>query len=206
MGFVPVPNTVQVEVVYELDSQVVENVLYFEMTSAPTLTEVNALLDEIRAAIVDQLLPLLHNSIQLVRLVGTLLTEIDSFGSILTVVPAVPGGNSTSTSLPNNATFAVQFATALRGRSFRGRNYVPGIPATARGTPNLLTSAFRDDILDAYQTICQAPASDGWTHVVVSRSSGGVDRAEGVTTPVTAYTAADLTLDSQRRRLPGRGQ
>jgi hypothetical protein len=43
------------------------------------------------------------------------------------------------------------------------------------------------------------------TWVVVSRFSGGVERVTGVTTPVVQAAYHDLNLDSQRRRLTGRG-
>ena len=205
MAFIPVANTVEVEAVFELDGQIVENTISYWKPGGVSLSDINDLLAAVNAAITTNLMPLLHNSIQLVRLIGTLLDAADSVGAVLSVIPAVPGGNAGSTSLPSNVAFAVQFKTALSGRSHRGRNYVPGIPATARSAPNTISSTYRDSLLTAYIAIGAAGADAGFQHVVVSRFADHAPRTTGIVTPITSYASADLTVDSQRRRLPGRG-
>jgi hypothetical protein len=42
-------------------------------------------------------------------------------------------------------------------------------------------------------------------HVVVSRYHLGAPRVTGIATPVITYLATDNNVDSQRRRLTGRG-
>src|SRR5882672_1879815 len=74
MAFVPVANTVEVQSVYELAGQVVENTFYYEFPSAPAEADIVALLTAVKTVIVDHLIPLLTSSITLVRLIGTLLT------------------------------------------------------------------------------------------------------------------------------------
>jgi len=203
MPFIPVPNTVMVEVVYEWDSQVVENTFYVESSAAWNEAGVSAILELIRDIIVTDLMPLLNTTIQLVRLVGTLLDAVDSVSVVLAVNPPVGGSNATE-SVPNNVSYTITFLTAQRGRSFRGRNYVPGLSVN-QYTGNQIESAARTGLLDFYTTLRAAISESNYTMVVVSRYSNGAPRTTGVTTPITGFTTYDTTLDSQRRRLPGRG-
>lgn len=203
MPFVPVPNTVQVDILFELDGQRVENIHYYELSTAPTVEAVGDLLATLRAVIEEELMPLLSSALTLVELVGTLLTAIDSFSISNVVTPPVAGGNTTQ-ALPNNVSYTITKQTALRGRSFRGRNYVVGMTEDAINL-NTINPTFRADLLAVWELLRVASVSDGWTQVVVSRVSGGVERGTGVTTPVTSVTTFDSTVDSQRRRLPGRG-
>jgi len=204
MAFVPVPNTVQVESVYEWQGQTVENTAYFELPGVVTLADVGDLLTIVRGRIEEDLMPLLSTSIALVRLVGTLLTAIDSLSLVMGISPPTAGG-VTGESAPNNVTYTITFLTPARGRSFRGRNYVPGI-SNGSINGNDIDATFRTGLL-AYYTALQAEAeANGWTMVVVSTVSGGVDRVTGVTTPINGFTTFDFTVDSQRRRLPGRGR
>lgn len=205
MPFVPVPNTLMVEVVFEYDSQVVENTLYFERPEgAIDGAEILALLNAIRTTIQTELLPLLTSTIQLVRLVGTLLDAVDAISVTLNVSPPVAGGVA-GEALPNNVTYAIQFKTNSRGRSFRGRNFIAGIPADGVDG-NQIDPTMRTGLLAYYSELSSVAASEGWQHVVVSRISNGNPRVTGVTTVVSAYATADAYIDSQRRRLPGRGR
>lgn len=203
MAFVPVPNTVQVEAVYEWNGQTVENVFYVESTAAWDENGITAILELVRDTIAQDLIPTLSSAIQLVRLVGTLLTAIDSISVTLNVSPPI-GGEVVAESLPNNVSYTITFLTAQRGRSFRGRNYVPGLTID-HVVSNTITPATRTALLAFYETLQAAIVSSGYTMVVVSRVSGGVERTTGVTTPIIGFTTFDTTVDSQRRRLPGRG-
>lgn len=203
MAFVPVPNTVQIDIIWELDGQRVENIHYYELASAPTVTEVSDLLATIRAIIETELMPLLSSALTLVELVGTLLSAIDSFSISNVVTPPVAGGNTTQ-ALPSNVSYTITKQTALRGRSFRGRNYVVGMTEDAINV-NTINPTFRADLLAVWELLRTAGSPDGWTQVVVSRQSNLEPRLTGVTTPVTTVTTFDATVDSQRRRLPGRG-
>jgi hypothetical protein len=203
MAFVPVPDTLAVDVIYEQLGQRVENTLYFESPGGWTGAQVADWLDQLRTLIEEDLLPLLHAGLQLVQLVGTLLDAVDSLSITLNVSPPVAGSGS-GDSLPNNVTYTVQFKTASRGRSFRGRNYVPGIPDT-QVTGNQIESAFRTGILDFYSTLLALASSNSFIWVVVSRFHNLAPRTTGVTTPIIEVATADANLDSQRRRLTGRG-
>ena len=116
----------------------------------------------------------------------------------------VAGGNAT-VALPGGTTTAVKHATGVRGRSFRGRSYVVGL-AQNDVASGLVVVARRDAIQAAFNTLRTNLAADaaGDQLVVVSFMENGVWRAQGVATPVVS-SSAHQNVDSQRRRLIGRG-
>jgi len=113
--------------------------------------------------------------------------------------------------LPNNVAVTVSFRTGLSGRFARGRNYVSGLSEDAV-VLNTVDSAVLADIQAGYEALQDVASDNTSTWVVVSRFSGvdgdgvPIPRVEGVTTPITAVIIVDSIIDSQRRRLPGRGQ
>lgn len=203
MAFIPVPNTVQVEAVYEWNGQLVENTFYVESTAAWSASGIGDVLVLIRDIIEDDLLPLLSSSLQLVRLVGTLLDAVDAVSVTLNVSPPLAGGVAAE-SLPNNVAYTVTFLTSQRGRSFRGRNYVPGLTIDSV-TANTISATVRVGLLAFYNALRDAIVGSGYQMVVVSRRTNNAPRTTGVTTPIIDFTTYDTNLDSQRRRLPGRG-
>lgn len=203
MAFIPVPGTAQVEAVFSLDGQVVENVLFYQGTDLSE-TSLAALLDAVNAAIRSQVLPLLHSTLQLLRVVGQIIDVADGLTALsVTSLPA--SGGAGGTSLPSNVAVCVSKRTAFSGRSFRGRNYIPGIPSAQRSGVNELESSFVSSIRAAWEVVLDAGVDDGWVPVVVSRFHAGAPRVTGVATPITGVIVVDNIIDSQRRRLPGRG-
>lgn len=122
-----------------------------------------------------------------------------------TETPA-PAGDYTGTPLPNNVTLAVSFRTPGRGRSSRGRWYVVGLTETSLSSTlgQTVNVTYAAGVLDAFVAL-DAALPIGWTHVVCSFYTEGAPRSAGVAIPITNYLLTDLTIDSQRRRLPGRG-
>lgn len=122
------------------------------------------------------------------------------------------GGNNT-TGYPNNVTLAVKWGTGLAGRSFRGRTYHIGLVITQVDTNDNVVASELNAIVGAYDALRTAldNATLGVEMVVVSRYSGvdanhkPIPRVTGITTPISGVSADPVT-DSQRRRLPGRGQ
>jgi len=210
MPFVPASGVIEVQSVYLLDGQIVENTCYVFNTVPWDEASITAMLETIKNVIVTQLLPILSNTIHLVRLIGTLLDAIDSISVVNVVSPPQPGGDA-SQALPNNVTYTVTFLTSGRGRSSRGRNYVPGLAAAARSGANGIDAGFRSDLLSYYDALLAAVNTGTTTLGVLSRFSGvdadkkPIPRTEGVFRGITGFTTFDNTIDSQRRRLPGRG-
>jgi hypothetical protein len=106
--------------------------------------------------------------------------------------------------MPNNVTLAIAFRTGLAGRTNRGRNYWPSfLESEVNG--QRVSAAKIGAILGAYSGMLGPDSiAAGWTWSVLSRKElvpGGPGRAVGVTT----VSVRDNVIDSQRRRLPGRG-
>lgn len=108
----------------------------------------------------------------------------------------------------NNVTMCVSFRTNRTGRSYRGRNYWP---LAKEGTnANIISGGLLTDVPQLYMDFFLDPAfgvtaNGKWTWCVISRYNDGEARLEGVGTPITRALVVDNVVDSQRRRLPGRG-
>lgn len=205
MAFIPVPNTLMVEIVYEQDGQVMENTLYYEKPGGGViLSDIEELLEEINLIVRVQLLPLLSNTLQVLRIVGTMIDVVGGLTAISTTSLPAPG-ESTSPPLPNSVSVVMSLRTGLAGRSFRGRNYVPGLAEDAIAG-NTVNSTMIAALIEVWNALRLASGDPGWQNVVVSRFSNNAPRVTGVTTPITSVVVFDDQVDNQRRRLPGRGR
>jgi len=202
MPFVPVLQTVEVDLQYLYRQQFCSNTMYFtSQVGDPTPSGVLALATAVEAWATANLLPILSQDCQLFRLHARELTA--EVSSVADVSSGTVGGIAT-TADPNNVTLAVSFRTGVIGRSFRGRNYIIGIPQGVI-SDNTVAPSFLADVLTAFAALPAAVTTD-WLHSVVSRFTAGLPRVAGVSTPVTTVAFTDNIVDSQRRRLPGRGR
>lgn len=203
MAFVPAINCALIEVRQELFGQQTENTLYFRYESAVDAAELNVLASYIEGWFTAEVMDgNLSQDLIYRETVATLLTTSTS-PSITVNAEAGHTSTVTSPSLPGNVAFTLSFKTNERGRYARGRNYIMGL-AEANVAGNVFASGVALSLVGAYaQLFTMLPA--GWEWVVLSRSFEGNPRVEGLQLPVTTVTYADLYIDSQRRRLTGRG-
>lgn len=209
MASVLIPGTVEAEILMRLDSQEIENTLYFNKTGAWTPAEENDLALDLITWWGTHYSPPMSNMLVLHSVKITDWTSLT--GAQVEVAPGSPfvGGQATE-AMSNNVAPAISFHTASRGRSFRGRNYISGVPIDVV-TQNTLLTAWTDAMVAAYTALFDVATANGCVWVVASRFSGveivdgkkrAIPRAEGITTPVTAAIFTDQTVDSQRNRLP----
>lgn len=204
MPYVPAPDVALAELQMSIDGQIVENTLYFQASAGLDL----ALMDDLANALAtwweDFMAPGLTSSLSLTGVGVTDLTTNTSPGIFHPVVPNVPGEGG-SPALPNNVALCVSFRSAFRGRSARGRNYVVGLQENQVIMSHVDTGV-SDFFITAYQQLQGAgDFVPGLQWGVLSRFSGGVPRVTALFRPIIAVTVVDDTIDSQRRRLPGRG-
>jgi hypothetical protein len=212
MPFVPVANAVGVEMRMTLDNQKIENTLYFFNPTGPDATNMTLLASELEGWWTNECAPLLPLDVALREIVITDLTTATSF-QVTSALAAPVFGTVGSPALPNNVSMAVSFRTALRGRSFRGRNYIAAL-TEGSVVNNTVQPTQVADWIAAYAQLLTDPgiAAAGYTWCVVTRFSGvdangdPIPRVAGGAQPVTAVVVTDTTVDSMRRRLPGRGQ
>lgn len=203
MAFIPVPNVAKVSVEQELDGEPVVNTLYFYNANGWGMPGLTNLALDIGTWWASGLAPQLSTAIALEQVVATDLSA--QISSQYTYEPENrPNGLVVSDSIPNNAALCVSLRSPFRGRSARGRNYVGGIPEI-HTTRSRVRPETIQGIIDAYEQLLTVGPQNSSTWVVVSTRSNKQPRAEGVFLPVQSVVVVDDVLDSQKRRLPGRG-
>lgn len=204
MPFIPVPGAALVEIRASLDSQEIENTLGFYRADEEVVpANLLDLADSVEALWAANALPLLPNTYVMRSVVATSLESQFSY-QVTSTNHAGDAGTSSFVAEPNNVSLTVQFKTALRGRSYRGRNYWPAL-TDGVVVNNEVTAAHVDAIVAVYTAFLGVVAA-GWTWVVISRFTNNAPRNEGVTVPVQTALVVDNIVDSQRRRLPKRGR
>lgn len=203
MPFVPAPGVCQAEIVYDWSSQVVETVLHF----LPT-TELNPLL-------MGELGEFLKNwwdaqlkagSPATLSLINIKLTDLTTnIAPVVNYATGLPiAGTGASPSLPNNCALVLTKRTLLRGRSYRGRIYHPGLVESVV-TDNTVVAAQVASLITKYSMLINFTTTGAtWDMVVVSRYQDKAPRTVADSNQVTSLDS-DGVVDSQRRRLPRRG-
>lgn len=205
MAFVPVADTYQVELRMSYLDQQVENTLYFQAKPDAATPTLAALANEVLLWWNASIRPYLSSQVTLREIYVTDLSSVDGEAYTFTPPTPLPVGGDTAAALPGNVSLAVSFRTAKRGRSFRGRNFIVGLVEPAV-TGNNVSADFANGMSDGYNDLLSGSLSDDWSWGVVSRYTNNLPRAAGVFTPVTSAIVVDTVVDSQRRRLPGRGR
>ena len=202
--FIPVPNTFKVQLVYSLYNQRCENVLYVKSGAGLTNADADRIEGVFAAWWNNTYRALISSYCSLVLIVIDALDAITGLHREYTTGWTPTGSNATA-ALPGGTTTAIKHATGVRGRSFRGRSYVVGL-ATNDIASGLVITTKRDSLQAAFNTLRTNLAADaaGDQLVVVSFMENGVWRAQGLATPVVS-SSAHQNVDSQRRRLIGRG-
>lgn len=205
MAFVEVPDVVMAEIRSEYLGQRVENTLYFYRPGGISTSD----MDDLAVFLADWWTtgPRAYLGAQMFlrEVYLTNLTTATSPTYSYTVT-GDPGGPAVGEPTPGSVALCVSFRTSARGRSSRGRNYICGL-TEAQVNGNFILQTVVDDIVDAYNTLVGGTGPDNlWFWVVVSRFSGGEPRAIGEFRQITNAVAVNNAVDSQRRRLAGRGQ
>lgn len=204
MPFVPVPDTLMAELRFISQGQKIENTLYFQGSAGVSASLASDLGDALISWWDTQFQPITSDTMALVEVFLTDLSDATSF-TVSDTAGLPNAGASTTEPLPANVAHCVSFRTAQRGRSARGRNYIAGM-TEADTNGSLISSTIVADHVTAYTILLGAGAFvAGLEWVVVSRFHNGVARTTGLAIPVTNVLSVDAVVDSQRRRLPGRG-
>lgn len=202
--FIPAAGTVKVELVFSGAGGSMENVYHVRPNAAIT----EALLDQIVTLFDgwDDVDGSEHRSasVSLDRIVAKDVSVDDGLGVEFALPAPRPGVVTGSPVLPNNVTAAVKWTTGFTGRSRRGRTYIVGL-YEGGVIGDQLESATRAALLADYQALLTAVTGEGWDLVVVSYCANGDWRTNALVTPISS-ASIEGTVDSQRRRLLGRGQ
>jgi hypothetical protein len=169
-------------------------------------SDVDTLATELRSFWEDELAGHVVQDLELNEIYITDLTSNTAPTYTYPISPASTG-DLAGAPLPSNCTFCVSFRTDGRGRSSRGRNYVAGL-AESNVNGNVLDPVDADGIVAAYTNGILANVTlDGYfTWVVLSQYENKQPRTNALAQPVLSVLYTDRIIDSQRRRLTGRGK
>lgn len=203
MASLPVPNTVQIDVLYLLFGQRCENVFHARFdggVDATTLSDVeNAFVTWLPGAWLTNI----SNQCSFIGLEVKNLSIAD--GSIRAYTPGAPvQGTVNSPAEPGNVSFCISGRSGIAGRSFRSRTYVIGMPQNVR-SGNQVDAGWAAALTTALNALRDLLVSINGVLTVVSRIADNVERLTPLSTPIDVFTVADYNIDSQRRRLTGRG-
>lgn len=203
MPFVASPNLVEVEIRAVSDGQHIENRITVDVLTDPTPEILDTLATAVWNWCDDSYSLQLPDTVAIEAVVATDLSQIDGFQ--VTVGPAPLPGAVGGGSLPLNATLCFSLRTTSRGRSARGRLYILALPAT-QVTQNTVGSTYTTNVVTILEGLKDAIEALGYSWVVASYISEGAPRPGGpVYYAINNIIVVDRTVDSQRRRLPGRG-
>jgi len=187
---------------YSYLGQQIENVFHFEGDVPFIASALATLGDEMKTAWESTMRAHIQTGCNLNYI---LLTALDTDAGDQVNVPVDEAGTLSGTGLPGNVTVSIKFGSGVSGRSNRGRMYWPGISTSQVSGNQLLdsvASAFVSDVSDFFDAITTAT---GYIHVITSYCHNKVWRTAAVNNEVISYLLVDKNLDSQRRRLAGRG-
>lgn len=146
--------------------------------------------------------PLISNTVQLYEVV---VKELRPDGIAVLHTDGLPlTGEKTETALPNNVSLAVHWGTGLLGRSRHGRTYHLGITTDFVNGNFVTNAAAIQSAYDALRTTLDNVTLN-IEFSVVSFVNSNNWRQQPLVTPISGV-AVEATIDSMRRRLPGRGQ
>ena len=203
MAFIPTPNVVKVDLTYNWNGQICQNVLHYDAGEAIIGDDLAPLAAALVAKMTGSYWTIVSDQCSLYEMTLTLQDSVSS-AALVTSVGLPKVGTNASPSMPNNVSLCITKRTAKRGRSYRGRLYHVGLCENSV-TGNNVATAHATIIKDYWATwLSVSFAPKNANMVVLSYQNNGLPRLEGEPTWIQGFTT-DEVVDSQRRRLPGRG-
>lgn len=203
-AYIPAMNTAKVELFFLSDGQIIENVFHVKGSEAFNPTGLTGVANVFQDWVESNYKICMSPAIALTSIKVTDLSS--ESGAVWEAVqdPPIAGTAQGGEILPLNVSVVIKWITAQRGRSFRGRTYVPGLDSSVV-TGNHIDQVLRTAVISAASVLWTAVRNLTYDLAVVSYCNGKAWRTNAVVTPIVSW-AVDTTIDSQRRRLPGRGR
>lgn len=197
MTFVPAINTVKVDHRMLIEGDYAQYSLYFRSSSLPNTTDVEALCEYLVAQWKAEAAPAISAGAGVTSLYVTDLTS--DTAPTWTYTDGLPaGGNVNVESMPSSVALVMSLRTNGRGRSSRGRVYIPGVPESLVSA-NLATNAYTQ--MRTYLNEIVNASLEPWTLVVCSRYLDGAPRSMAYTQDVTSVINTSDSVGTQRRRI-----
>lgn len=201
MATQPVPGTVQVQMQESVDGQAIFQTFYFASVSPWEMGDLQSLADAAASVWDTDFAPLFPAGLTLNRVVVTDLSSLTGDRYVKALSPVSPG-TGVGDYLPLNATLAIHLDIGNRGRGKNGRTFWPALleSSVTGDTASTAFGAAAVTAIEALQTACEA--INGCHMAIVSRWLDGAKRPNGQEYPVVSVSVRDLSIDSQKDRLP----
>jgi hypothetical protein len=197
--YIPFVDCAAANIQFDLDGIPCEITLGFHKVTAgpPVVGDLMNLATVIQS---DLVVPLKGDQTAIVEYRNIHVVDLDSVSGPTYDLPLTDVGTATGGAVPNNVALCVTFLTGARGRSYRGRNYIAGLPLGATASNVEWTTGAAAGIQTIYENFDLALPPINWEHSVLSRFNGGAPRVTGHQQPVIAYRG-NTGMVTQRRRL-----
>jgi len=204
MAFVSAPNIIECQVRCTWDGQQIMNRFHAHVDSGPTEAQCAFLASEVAAWWIANVKALVPATLSLREVFCKgLELENDVQATFSSGLPSA--GTSGADSCPNNVALCCSLRTGLTGRSAHGRWYWAGL-CESQVTGSTIASGTVASIVATLDALRNVLLAAGLNWMVVSFNHNGGPRAGGpVYFEVNDILAIDGIVDSQRKRLPGRG-
>jgi hypothetical protein len=202
MAFIPWPNGVQLCFDFTTGAQNWQFCLALRKSSgAPTPTDLSDLSATGEAWFTSHLDALMGTDVTLRQVRAT---DMTSQGAPQDIETSGLAGTAGNTSMTNNVARVVSHRTAKRGRSYRGRSYLSGVPKGLDTSATSFTTGHATDLVNAFTSLQSTLDTIGFDIVVASTQHNGAVTNPAELNEVIAFVV-DTNFDSQRNRLAGRG-
>lgn len=205
-AFVPFVDGAQVEIIYDLGGELVENRLWFLFDNPPIDgTALQGLVDGVYDWHTTNILPFLSDDLFLGTVIGRTWDTDPPTLIALNTTGAV--GGTASEALSANVALVVRFRWPLQwSRLKKNKHYVPGVPES-EVTLNTVSGALQDAMFEGYAALVDAarlftPAFN-WRWMVNSAFENNAARAEQFSRECIGPVARPaINLGQRRKRLP----
>jgi len=197
MPFQSVPSTIEVLVSGTFNGIPWQNTFYYNYVTPPDEETLGDLLDDLNAVISADWLELIPANVAVTSLYARDLENEVAVQSLLGLMGSV--GTASGAALPTFNSLAISRRSGFAGRSARGRIFWVGF-TESQVSDNTVDGTLLNNIVTAIENFDAAANLAGFTPVIVSRWSGGVLRAEGVTYDIQTWFATDNKVDTMRSR------
>lgn len=203
MPFQPVPQGIQVLANYRQAGQELQSQFYFDRNATVEEEDVEGAAQVVLDWLANSWADVASNAVTIASVIATDMSVEGGVQRTLVPIGTLTGALS-SPALPTGSTITASWRTGLSGRSFRGRTYHVGL-TEAQVQNNEVTPTERLALFEAYAQLITDSIAFGSRLSVCSRVSGGVLRPNAILTTINAVIV-EAYIDSQRRRLTGRGR
>lgn len=202
-SFVPGTGVVKVDLIFKLNGQQIMNGLHFVWEAPVGASEFITFAGELVQWYTTYMKPNVPAGLVLENI---RVTDMGSENGIqIQYTTGLPlAGSFVTSTMPGNVTAAVKFTTDKRGKSYTGRIFWPAL-ASSTVSDGIIAEGTSIVMKEAFEALIDYAFTGGPVWVVASKIAGGVLRSALETTAIR-NVSVDRQVDSQKRRLAGRGR